>query len=121
MTTTQINARIDFETKALGDRALESIGYTPTSAIRALWGYVGKNLHNQKKLRSLFAQLEGDRSVTTADAAASERMKALEEGPLIIERALRDMGIDNPRPLDMSYKELREQAYLEKWVERGLL
>lgn len=116
MATAQINARIDSEAKALGDRGLESIGYTPTNAIRALWKYVGENLHDPKKLRALFEQLEGN---SPQKKTEKEILEEVEEGPLIYERALREMGIVAIEPFDTPYEELLEQALIEKMAERG--
>ena len=121
MSTAQINARIDSAVKESGDRALANAGYSPTRAIRALWEFAGKNGHDAKRLRDLLAELEGNSSGSDIDAEAYRRMELAKNGPRIIERALEEMGIENHEPSGLSYDELREQAYLEKWTERGLV
>lgn len=116
MATAQINARIDADVKAAGDAAFAYAGYTPTQAIRALWEFGARNLHDPKKLRSFLDQLENDRSPGTT---MEDIVKEVEEGPLIYERALREMGIYTMEPCDTPYEELLEQALAEKMIERG--
>ena len=122
MATAQINARIDANTKALGDRALSNIGYSPTKAIRSLWEFAGENINNLKALRELFDEIEQRSNARKSEATEWEKKVA--EGPLIIERALREMGIEHYDPPDFSdkkvYEELLEEALYEKYAERGL-
>lgn len=120
MATAQINARIDADVKALGDQALRNIGYSPTRIIRTVWEFAGRNVNDRAALRSWVESLEDEatRAQRIADQEAWERKLA--EGPKIIERAYREMGIENPRPLNISYKELLEEALVEKMMERGL-
>lgn len=121
MATAQINARIDASIKADGDRAFAGIGCTPTRAIRALWTFASKNGHDSKKLRHMLEQLENSQAEAEAKTESDERIERAQEGPLIVERALQEMGIVNTEPSGLSYDELREQAYFEKWAERELL
>ena len=118
--TAQINARIEADVKAAGDAAFANAGYTPTQVIRALWGFAAKNMHDREKISSLLESIadEGDRS---RKKTLEEILEEVERGPRIIEQALREMGIENPSPPTKTYDELREEAYLEKWTERGLL
>ena len=121
MTTAQINARIDSNLKESGDRSLASVGYTPTKAIRRLWEFASRNAHDRRKLRALFDELEGGQSQTASADAAQQRMERVKEGPLIFERALQEMGIEDHAMSGLSEDELLAQAYQEKWEERGLL
>ena len=41
-TAAQINVRLDRELKEAGDRQLQLAGYSPSQAVRALWGKVSK-------------------------------------------------------------------------------
>ena len=120
MATAQINARIDSALKESGDRALANAGCSPTKAVRKLWRFASRNAHDPKRLRALLESLEGDSQERNSDEAARERMRRVEEGPLIFERALREMGIENATPVGLSDEELLAQAYYEKWAERGL-
>ena len=120
MATAQINARIGASAKVLGDQALESVGYTPTRAIRALWGYAGRNLHDRKALRALLDKLEGSGEGGDNADDACQRMERVQEGPLIFQNALREMGISDFSPCDVSDEELLERAHMEKMAERGL-
>ena len=120
MATAQINARIDSNVKSEGDRAFAAIGCTPTRAVRALWTFASVNGHDSKKVRTMVEQLEGRQPEKHAKTEAEQRMERAKEGPLIVERALEEMGIENAEPSGLSLDELREQAYLEKWAARGL-
>ncbi len=117
MATTQINARISFEAKQRGDRALNEIGYTPTRAIRALWRFAGENLGNGDVLRDLLETLE---SVGKTDSAEDREKRVLlaETGPLIFEQALAELNI-SPQTEEIPYDDLLEQAYIDKMTERG--
>ncbi|MBQ9043511.1 MAG: hypothetical protein IJ111_11955 [Eggerthellaceae bacterium] len=120
MTTAQINARIDAGIKSLGDEALSSVGYSPTKAVRALWGFASRNARNPKSLRALLDKLEEDGS-QSAHAEAVDWESKIAEGPLIIERALLELGIQSHTPSGVSDEELLYRAHREKMVERGLL
>lgn len=117
---TQINARIDVDVKVAGDAAFANAGYTPTQAIRAFWGFAAKNVHNREKVSALLETIE-DKDDSPRKRTMEEIREEVERGPRIIEQALREMGIENPSPPTKTYEELREEAYLEKWAERGLL
>ena len=121
MSTAQINARIDSALKDAGDRSLATIGYTPTNAIRTLWKYASDNAHDLRKLHALFDELEGKRSREDPLDAAQLRMERVKEGPLIFERALHELGVEKVAASGFTEEELLEQAYREKWEERGLL
>ncbi|MBQ9004422.1 MAG: hypothetical protein IJ087_21490 [Eggerthellaceae bacterium] len=120
MATAQINARIDARLKSDGDRSFAAVGCTPTRAVRALWTFASKNGHDSKKVRALVEQLEGVQVEPHAKTDAEQRMERAKEGPLIVERALQEMGITNAEPSGFSLDELREKAYLEKWAARKL-
>ncbi|MBQ9001843.1 MAG: hypothetical protein IJ087_08330 [Eggerthellaceae bacterium] len=119
MATAQINARIQSDVKVAGDRALEAVGCTPTRAVRALWGYAGRNGHRRRKLRELIDMLEGSDGSSGVGGDSEARAQRAAEGPLIFERALTEMGVIDYRPL--ADDELREMAHLEKMAERGTL
>ena len=127
MATAQINARIDADVKARGDQALSSIGYSPTRIIRAVWEFAGKNANNRKALRAWAESLEGETAKAQRDADLKAWEEKLAEGPRIVERALREMGVDpeNYTPIDFSseeaFEDLRAEALYEKWTERGLI
>ena len=124
MATAQINARIDANVKALGDQALLSIGYSPTRIIRAVWEFAGRNASNREALRAWVDSLEDEMTIAQRDAKIEAWEKKIAEGPLIIERTLREMGIEHYTPTDFSdedaYDDLLEEALLEKQMERGL-
>lgn len=121
MATTQMNIRISPSVKQAGDAALDKAGYSPTRAIRALWEFAGRNRGNEKELRKMLEVLEGEVDNDSHNAEISRRLQVAGEGPLIIERALSEMGIPVSSYSDeTSYDELLEQALYEKMKERGL-
>ena len=120
MATAQINARIDAGVKARGDQALNSIGYTPTRIIRAVWEFAGRNANDRKALRAWAESLEDEAAKAQRDAELKAWEEKLAEGPRIVERAYREMGIEHPQPLSMTDEELLEEALMEKMMERGL-
>lgn len=124
MATAQINARIDADVKALGDQALSSIGYSPTKAIRALWEFAGERIHDRKALRELFEMLQGEREAAKREADLAYWQAKVEEGPRMVERIFREMGVEDYTPPDFSDREALEnllyEAKVDKLGERGL-
>ena len=121
MATAQINVRVNADLKAVGDRALEGAGYSPTRAIRTLWTFAARNVSDLKKLREALETLESGHSEPEECAGSPALTEAMAKGPLIIECALREMGVESYAPSTLSDKELLEIALAEKMEERGLL
>ncbi len=119
MPTAQINARIDKDIKTNGDVAFAAIDCSPTQAIRALWGFASRNRQNKAALRDIIDTLEGKESIENCTMQAEERVKTAERGPCIIKNALREIGATTTSE-DLSYDKLLDQAYLDKWEQRGL-
>lgn len=124
MATAQINARIDADLKASGDRALEQMGYSPTRIIRLLWSYVAGNWHNTDAMHELFDLLEDRKRDSSADHETELRVRHAEEGSRIVANALANMGVSQhtlSTLADTPIDDLLEQAYAEKLGDRGLL
>ena len=119
MTTAQVNARLDAEIKHAGDQALRAVGYAPTRAIKALWGFAGRHRHDPASLKDLLRTLEDD-SQPGIDGDFQRKAERLREGQLIYERALQEMGVAATERATAPYEELLAQAHLEKEAERGL-
>ena len=66
MATAQINARINSETKANGDRAFADIGCTPTHIIRLVWEFVEHHKGDKETLRDFVGRLD-EKSVAVKD------------------------------------------------------
>ena len=119
MATAQINARIDRAVKLAGDRGLSEAGFTPTRAIRILWEFAGRNLHDRKAIREVLEAME--RPAAARGDEAGERARRAEQAPGIVDAALAEMGVRRPGGPGLSDDELLEAAYLEKMAERGTL
>ncbi len=116
--TAQINARIDASLKEAGDAALANAGFTPTQAVRALWLYASQHADNPREVRQLLAHEEEQRKKAESEEEKKRKLKLAEEGAHLLKGAYLKMGLawllaDS----SVSYKEMREHAYEEKYDE----
>lgn len=124
--TVQMNVRVDADTKKRGDRAFERIGMSPSEAVRSLWGYADRHANNPEALRQLIAELEEAPRETPELAIAAQRASLAEEGRALVENFRAENHLSSAIPDDDDderltyYEELREEAYRERLVERGL-
>ena len=118
MASMQMNVRIDKEDKLAGDEAFESIGYTPSKIVQAVWSYGARNRNNRKRLRALTKLLEETESAEKEEAQKSKYEWPL-SGPQLYLDFLAEMGITDPKPLDIDDDELLWQAYLDRAEEKG--
>lgn len=105
--TIQMNTRISKALKQSGDAVLERNGYTPSSAVRALWLYLSEH----GRLPSFMPKAK---NATSKD----ERVMEIESNAGMALRMLEDLiGKENVRGQDdeLSYDELKELA----WEDRG--
>lgn len=105
--TIQMNTRISKALKQSGDAVLERNGYTPSSAVRALWLYLSEH-------GSLPSFMPKAKNATSKD----ERAAKIESNTGMAIRMLEDLiGKERVSGQDdeLSYEELRELA----WEDRG--
>lgn len=105
--TIQMNTRISKALKQSGDAVLERNGYTPSSAVRALWLYLSEH-------GSLPSFMPKAKNATSKDERAAE----IESNTGMAIRMLEDLiGKERVSGQDdeLSYEELRELA----WQDRG--
>ncbi len=105
--TIQMNTRISKALKQSGDAVLERNGYTPSSAVRALWLYLSEH-------GSLPSFMPKAKNATSKDERAAE----IESNTGMAIRMLEDLiGKERVSGQDdeLSYEELRELA----WEDRG--
>ena len=122
MTPVQMNVRIDRDLKEAGDAAFADIGYTPTEAVRELWGFAKRNRHNRRAMAEVMRTLRDPREVEREEADRAKRIAEAEEwlnrGPRIIRDYYAQFGIeyDSLPPLTHEdYDRLLEEAYDEKY------
>lgn len=115
----QMNVRIDEKVRVEGNVALESIGWSPSHAVREMWGYAARNSRNPRKLKEMQRFFEGASEPEEEQPQPSE---AVLRGPQIIREFREKYGLPDSDPNDApSYEELREEALYERYRERGLL
>ncbi len=115
----QMNVRIDDELKREGDAVLSQVGLTPSQAVRSLWRVVLGNRGNPRAIAEMLDPRRADDDLEKRE----ERLAAIERGRHICDDFLRTHGI-NPHAVDGDLPaddELLEEAYIERWAERGLL
>ena len=107
-TTVQMNTRINPALKASGDAVLKRNGYTPSSAVQALWTYIVEN----NSLPSFMPK-------TKASAAKARMLEEIEESAgLALKMQEQLLGIPASRTggaEELTYDELKELS----WADRG--
>ena len=118
MATAQINARINSETKANGDRAFADIGCTPTHIIRLVWEFAGRHRGDRETLLDFVGKLD-EKSAAVEDDEIARKVRLAQKGPIIVDEALSRLGVKNAEAYDEPpYDDLLAQAYVEKMAER---
>lgn len=118
MAMTQMNVRIDEQLRLEGNAALESIGFSPAQAVRALWAFAARNANNPVKLEHDLKFLEREEALSEE---AQRKLKTFHEGQKIIEEFMAQNGLSFGDVEPISDKELKELAYSELWESKGLL
>lgn len=115
----QMNVRMDAELKQRGDAALQSLGFSPTKAVRALWSLAcggSQELDELKRMLDLGRAADSRADVAVDDAA-------LREGWSLYGSALQQVSASgracpaSPGPTD---EELLEESLWERLEEKGL-
>ena len=79
MTLTQMNIRIESEMKSAGDAAFAEIGYSPTEAVRELWGFAQRNRNDKQAIGDMMRSLCDPRSVEAEETSSAHRDAEFEE------------------------------------------
>ncbi|MEE8716648.1 MAG: hypothetical protein SOI26_07955 [Coriobacteriales bacterium] len=123
-TTTQMNLRIDATLKREGDDALAAAGYTPTQAVRALWGFAAQHRGQPETVREGLSFGKSSDQVGLSHEARA-KVSAICRGADIYRSFLSSIGAPerdaealgtDATPLD----ELREQELLDRFGDEGL-
>lgn len=108
--TTQMNVRIPIDIKHAGDTALASLGFTPSTAVRALWEKAARRGEDLSEIASLLAP-KGRKQMTNDPAL---------EGASIVSEAMSDLGFRLDEIPALPDDDLMELSLLERLDERGL-
>ena len=116
----QMNTRINPDLKAKGDAALSRAGFTPSTAVRALWALAARHMDEPEKIR----QMLNPESDDDFSSEQSRRLAAIEFGPSICEEFLNRYRMPDAAAYasneEPTYEELRQLAWDERFSERGL-
>lgn len=111
----QINARIAPELKARGDAALLNAGFSPTQAIRALWDFAAEHFDDPGAIsRALLPERASDEDRRAAEEKA-QRAEAIAYGPSLVRDVYLKFDLAWPRASELSYDDLKELAYAERY------
>lgn len=117
----QINVRLDRELKEAGDRQLELAGYTPSQAVRALWGKLARGGEDARKaLAGTFGGEANSDSSQALSPEAERKLAALERMDRSWELFAQklDLDLSTLSPLtDEELEEMRYEALMEKYGE----
>lgn len=73
MAAVQMNTRIDEALKADGDAAFAEFGYSPSEAVRLLWGFAARNRGDRRKMADMIRQLKSPREAEAEQATEDQR------------------------------------------------
>ena len=104
----QMNTRIPADLKEQGDRALERAGYTPSQAVRALWEFAARHMHEPSAVHAALEEKTETPSTKTSNP--------FDEWQATARSLYKKMGIspDAPAP-EISYEKLKELAYAKRY------
>lgn len=113
MASVQMNVRMDAELKKAGDEALASIGLTPSEAVRMVWRQAAARQEGLQQLKQMAEEPGSDR-------ASDKRAEGFREGWALVDRFVKEHGLDKVPLPDMTDRELLEEALVDRMKERGL-
>ena len=116
----QMNTRISRSLKERGDEALERAGYSPSQAVRKLWDFAARHLHNPQAIQNLLDAVDEGNQAELDEERARKREITI-RGANIMAEAYERQGIKpSDWTMNASYEEMRDYALLERLRERGL-
>lgn len=119
--STQMNVRLNSDIKAAGDRALASIGVTPTQAVRSLWEHLAAAVRNPRDVERLLSFGDGRANGSESSPVSSAGHDLAVAGAMQFAKTLADMGVDPTIGAsgDFTDEELLESALMDRLDERG--
>ena len=114
----QLNVRMDGELKKSGDRVLRLAGYSPSEAVRQLWGVAVQYASEPETLTRL---LSGGQASPDMRPSQNPTLLKLRQGRELMAQARRELGIEGEvSKHEESYDDMREAYLCERLEERGL-
>lgn len=93
MAAVQMNTRIDKALKEQGDASFAELGYSPSEAVRLVWGFAARNRHNRRAMAEFVDSLEAPKP-TREEEERQARIEGILRGPALVQQYLREFGID---------------------------
>lgn len=116
LATAQVNARLDRALKIEGDEAMAAAGISPSEAVRALWSLAVSCKNRPTDLIATLYPKKAERQEAQAEAIKRQRLALIAESQSFVENFYKDMGLGPNAELDdLSYEELKELAYTDKY------
>ena len=118
MASVQMNTRIDFSLKSLGDLAIRESGHTPSEVVRAVWNYAARNRHKPKAIAALLDFLDGAQPTEKSgvgQAHADEIVEQVMRGPRLIEAFCAERGLSSSSLEPTTYADLKSAAFDDDW------
>jgi len=111
VTAVQMNTRIDAALKEQGDAVFAEFGYSPSEAVRLVWGFAARNQHNRRVMSDFINELEDPATKSTQDMR-QVRIDGLLQGPTLVQQYVRELGIDRAGTKRWTSMEMDEQIAL---------
>ncbi|MBQ9043621.1 MAG: translation repressor RelB [Eggerthellaceae bacterium] len=108
MAAVQMNTRIDKTLKEQGDASFAEFGYSPSEAVRLVWGFAARNRHNHRVMAEFIDTLDDSKEVA-ARAEKQARIDAILRGPALIQQFFEERGIDRSKHRGWTPEEMDEQ------------
>ena len=123
MATVQMNTRIDATLKAQGDATFAELGFTPSEAVRLMWGFAARNRHDHKVLSSMIAQLSGTRAKRNDEQAVAKRVNWALQGQDLVRQYAEALHLDKPSSQLLACGDIDDElaAILEEDAARIIL
>lgn len=111
-TQVQMNARIDSELKKRGDEALLRAGYSPSRAIRALWGFAAMHANEPHAISSVL-----DCDSARPSRSNEDNQAVFNEGLALKHHFEKKLGFTLAFDDGLSDKDHLEEALYERYTE----
>lgn len=121
-TLSQMNIRLDSDTKRAGDAVLAGAGVTPTELIRQLWQKVAQGADDLRQVEEVLAGASP--AVITKQPASPDKLIAMRRGRELFAQGLRELGVDTAnaaRPVDAGDdRDTYVAALVDRMAERDV-
>ena len=115
-TLSQMNIRLDSDTKRAGDAVLAGAGVTPTELIRQLWQKVAQGADDLRQVEEVLAGTSP--AVITKQPASPDKLIAMQRGRELFAKGLRELGVSTATTLQFADAEDDRDTYVAALVDR---